>query len=630
MNTPWELEWAIGPVQSFIAAARRTRDLWGGSYLLSLLVAEAIAAVADLPDARFLLPGPSVVKQDPIVLACRSRHGVASARAELPLYGGLPNHVRLAVDPRHAATVAARMTEAARARWDELAEGVWETFVAPTRPGPATRAIWERQVRSCWEISWTAGPAGSALLARRKLWRSHLLPPEPGDRCMVQPEWQELSGELSSTGPAARQRQSEFWEALRRKTGELDLRENERLSAPVLVKRLWARISPSPLPGLPDAQCWPSTYCFAVAPWIEDALARERTLADEVVADLSGTRREGGGSLLLPQPLPGLPAHDLTRLDPELLLDEAVARDRAPGVASALRRLRGVLGPPSRFFAVVVADGDRLGEVAKDFGAERVGDALVRFGGHVGELAAKRHAMVVYAGGDDVLAFAPVRGALDLVEELACAYGDAFRREGVEGATLSAAVVFSHARGQLSSTLRAARTVLDRVAKEENGRGSVAVSVRVPGGESARWVRAFTCNGTRSLPALAQLVQTLAASGGAVAESALRRAGATVEQLLAPVPARPGEWGALVLDQPDSLARLVAADLAHSGVGEGRPAKTDRLAGELLELMAFAPGPGQPRVAAGDQDEEEAGARRLGVDLLPLLRFLATEGREGS
>ncbi len=38
----------LGPVQDFIAAARSTRDLWSGSYLLALLTANAIKAVADL------------------------------------------------------------------------------------------------------------------------------------------------------------------------------------------------------------------------------------------------------------------------------------------------------------------------------------------------------------------------------------------------------------------------------------------------------------------------------------------------------------------------------------------------------------------------------------------------------
>ncbi|MDR1817053.1 MAG: hypothetical protein LBR07_02520, partial [Puniceicoccales bacterium] len=36
------LRFQIGPVQDFIAAARSTRDLWSGSYLLSWLVAHGV------------------------------------------------------------------------------------------------------------------------------------------------------------------------------------------------------------------------------------------------------------------------------------------------------------------------------------------------------------------------------------------------------------------------------------------------------------------------------------------------------------------------------------------------------------------------------------------------------------
>jgi len=45
-DRPCFLLFTIGPVQDFIAAARSTRDLWSGSYLLSYLVARTLARVA--------------------------------------------------------------------------------------------------------------------------------------------------------------------------------------------------------------------------------------------------------------------------------------------------------------------------------------------------------------------------------------------------------------------------------------------------------------------------------------------------------------------------------------------------------------------------------------------------------
>ncbi|MCE7920927.1 MAG: hypothetical protein DYG85_15690 [Chloroflexi bacterium CFX1] len=40
---------SIGPVQEFIAAARRSRDLWYGSWMLSELSKAAAKAIHDLP-----------------------------------------------------------------------------------------------------------------------------------------------------------------------------------------------------------------------------------------------------------------------------------------------------------------------------------------------------------------------------------------------------------------------------------------------------------------------------------------------------------------------------------------------------------------------------------------------------
>jgi hypothetical protein len=45
MNGRQVFRFHIGPVQGFIAQARRTRDLWAGSFLLSWLAAQAMAAV---------------------------------------------------------------------------------------------------------------------------------------------------------------------------------------------------------------------------------------------------------------------------------------------------------------------------------------------------------------------------------------------------------------------------------------------------------------------------------------------------------------------------------------------------------------------------------------------------------
>src|SRR5438132_1646723 len=49
---------AVGPVQEFIAAARRTRDLWFGSYLLSR-ISKAVAKSVRDGDGTLIFPAPA-------------------------------------------------------------------------------------------------------------------------------------------------------------------------------------------------------------------------------------------------------------------------------------------------------------------------------------------------------------------------------------------------------------------------------------------------------------------------------------------------------------------------------------------------------------------------------------------
>lgn len=57
-ETSWLLQISVGPVQEFIAAARRTRDLWFGSSMLSEISKAAAKAVKDA-EAELIFPEPN-------------------------------------------------------------------------------------------------------------------------------------------------------------------------------------------------------------------------------------------------------------------------------------------------------------------------------------------------------------------------------------------------------------------------------------------------------------------------------------------------------------------------------------------------------------------------------------------
>ncbi len=112
---------AVGPVQEFIAAARRTRDLWFGSYLLSEISRAVAKAVAD-QGGQLIFPA-----------SCRAESGANVILAELP--SGVPKEV------------AANAKQAAHKRWAEFALQAYREACPVIR-----QDIWSDQVHDVIEV----------------------------------------------------------------------------------------------------------------------------------------------------------------------------------------------------------------------------------------------------------------------------------------------------------------------------------------------------------------------------------------------------------------------------------------------------------------------------------------------
>ena len=267
-------EFSIGPVQSFVAQARRTRDFWAGSYLLSWLTGVGINSVLRADQhAEAIFPSIQGGVADWVVKGAPEN----SREARI---ARLPNHARFRVTEGFDPDTVARDIHAA---WRALAGLVWEADIEPIWTGADTTAIrsarsdvkrvFDRQVASWFEVAWTI--AGTPQLAQRKAWRTHFRPNEPGRKCTVMNGLQELSACQWADDQRA------FWQAVAEHTRE-PLRENERLSAIAWIKRRLAkhmgRLPPTTLPSglvlapsvLPTGV--PSVAYLAVAPWLARCL----------------------------------------------------------------------------------------------------------------------------------------------------------------------------------------------------------------------------------------------------------------------------------------------------------------------------------------------------------------------
>jgi CRISPR-associated protein Cmr2 len=130
------LHFSLGPVQGFIGSARRTRDLWAGSFLLSWLAAHAMATI---PDWRKSILFPHVAKDD-LVNAVAAKLG-AEKIASAPSIATVPNRFKAEV-PQNFDPVLCQ--SAVNNAWTELASEIWNSFphkVASNRLLKNSRAV---------------------------------------------------------------------------------------------------------------------------------------------------------------------------------------------------------------------------------------------------------------------------------------------------------------------------------------------------------------------------------------------------------------------------------------------------------------------------------------------------------
>ena len=146
------LHFTLGPVQGFIAEARRVRDLWAGSFLLSWLSGQAMAALEE-NDGEIVFPQTEGDALFEAIVAARAGKIPDTG----PYIGSLPN--RFKADISEVSGDAGEICkQAVTDAWMKLADEVFKTFIE-SNSAPDTEEIWKQQVKNFWEINWVSGQA---------------------------------------------------------------------------------------------------------------------------------------------------------------------------------------------------------------------------------------------------------------------------------------------------------------------------------------------------------------------------------------------------------------------------------------------------------------------------------------
>ncbi len=468
---------SIGPVQDFIAAARSSRDLTYGSWLLSELAKTAARAIAEREGFDALIfPAP----QNKDDLAANSDLSVANK--VLAVVKGDPKALADDIEK----VLRGYILDAWQPVEKELGKDVDADLA-------------RRQLHDLLEFYWAAtsldedkkngykearGRCEAALSARKTTrdfkpyagasrfkssidgWREHVLSRAPDRYRPPKPNMQRYK-----------------------------LRSGELLSGVDLLKR-WGKSS--------KVERYPSVSHLAALPFAE-GLGREK--ANELKRRLVQLFREQDAD-----PVPDysvfFPSEVRAAVEDKQVAERLLQEQERLLTEYAGRRR------PAPYYALLRADGDFMGKTIDERETREahreLSQALSKFVKAVPEIVQQEHqGVAIYSGGDDILAYLPLHTALDCVKKLADRFAQdmaAFSVQNDDGSetspTLSAGLVIAHHLEPLSDVLALARRT-EKAAKGVPGKNALAIALNKRSG-AERTVK-------DNLPALIKRLQTMTA-----------------------------------------------------------------------------------------------------------------------
>lgn len=460
---------SIGPVQDFIAAARRTRDLWFGSHLLSEISKAAAKKISD-EKGNLIFPSSNNPEVDLAPKDERDAFNVANIiLAELEVQ-----------DVNEIKKLDGNAKKAATGRWKEYADNA---KIEAARV--IDEKIWDEQVGDVIEFYSAWVPFKKETYASDRVQLIRLLAARKSTRNFRKPEGIHPGIDKSSLDGARETVLKKDKDIIGGKfPKDLTLRmrrsKGEQLCAVGITKRLGGGRVP-----------FPSVVRVALDPWIRGVQKDEnaKKILEEIGSMCSGetsfSSGTGGtlykdfpydGQVLFGSRLPVLmeAARELADIQP--LQNDGEKLTKIKKLVNELQK--SGYGEPNPYFAILVADGDQMGKAIsriddpvyhRNFSAR-----LSKFAKSARDIVEKDYCgCMVYSGGDDVLAFLPVDTCIAAARKLHYEFGEILRdcpEKGEPSPTLSVGIAIGHIRDPLED-LRTYGKAAEEHAKEPDRNG---------------------------------------------------------------------------------------------------------------------------------------------------------------
>jgi len=477
----------LGPVQDFIAQARRTRDLWYGSHLLSELGRVAARALAD-GGARLVVPSLKAgdAQLQPCLAPLRP-DGTPPQNIANKLLAEVPR----GLDPRQLARVV-RGTVMRYWR-DDVAAPVKVSCTGLLASG--VDAVWAEQVDTFLEFAACWLPLADYTSTRRRLeqaiaGRKVLRDFGAWTHGRGSVPKSSLDGARETVLSLPKSRQARLAHKYR-------IADREQLDAIGLIKRA----------GGEPKQFVPVVN-VALASWLDlvSRVAPSEIDGLRAACRSAGVSPVGRADLPCTAPFPFDASVLLPSRWPSVFEEQGLDGDaEAWGRQHVLPVLRKV-SEPYPYVACLVADGDHVGRTIDRLGSANdhrtFSDALARFASEARRLIEQAHrGALVYAGGDDVLAFLPLPEAIscagDLRRGFAGAMAAACRSMAAdERPTLSVGLGIGHVMESMGDLLALGRQA-EREAKRD--RNALAVLVDKRSGGTRSWHAPWNSDPVRAL-----------------------------------------------------------------------------------------------------------------------------------
>ena len=501
-STPLMLMFTIGPVQSFIEAARKTEDLWMGSYILSYLVATAMEKVQG--DGVEIIY-PAVGTESPFEF-WRGNFATPS----------FPNLFLAIGDSTLCQDKLVKRAEEAESAvntvFKQMARRVLDEAFKTSLPwhGTYVEKIFDRQIPDFFDIYWViteekteeeygkwyAQTAGN--LAAIKNCRAFEQTSEFGRKCSLDGTREILHKKEGKDEREQIKNAMEWWDKFGKNTPR-HCRQKEALCAVSLTKRMgmhylenYSKFSEKFKSNRPK---FPSTSEVATAAFKEQLRCKPNALGvyDEFVKEVKKLKDRNDKPADIPKisPLPKI-SDFLQRdknIDGEWLYEETYndsyleryynidvlnQRDQIEHCKKLRKKLVQLLeGEPGKYYAAIALDGDDMGEKIREAKSQKQhakrSERLINYSKKARRIVEKEHlGKLTYAGGDDLLALANLEDLLPILKKL--------RKKFPKFTGASAGVCIAHNKMPLTDVIRHARR-MEKEAKKEDGKDAFGIAL---------------------------------------------------------------------------------------------------------------------------------------------------------